>query len=408
MIPTMLLNEIAAKAESLDLDHAEYQRYGRHLTLPQVGPQGQKRLKASRVLLVGAGGLGSPLALYLAAAGVGTLGLVDDDEVDASNLQRQVLYGHSDVGRPKLEAAAERLRDVNPHVNLELHQERLNADNAQELVAAYDLVADGTDNFPTRYLVNDACVLVGRPNVWGAILRFEGQLSVFWAEHGPCYRCLFPEPPPPGLVPSCAEGGVLGVLPGIIGSLQANEVIKLLLGEGEPMIGRLLLFDALKLRFRELKLRRSPECPICSDEPRITSLVAYSDACETTEDSTKETDQPAEVDMSDENQMPHEITVEQLKSWLDEERELTIVDVREPHEHQIGMIDGAVEMPMGQIVERWQELPTDRPCVVVCHHGPRAIRTVGYLRQQGLSQATNLGGGMDAWSLRIDPAVPRY
>ncbi len=393
---------IAERLAATELTHDEIRRYGRHLTLPQVGIEGQKRLKSSRVLLVGAGGLGSPLGLYLAAAGVGTLGLVDDDRVDESNLQRQVLYGTSDLGRPKVEAAAERLRDVNPFIVLERHGERLTAANAGELVEGYDVVVDGSDNFPTRYLVNDACVLAGKPNVWGAILRFEGQLSVFWSERGPCYRCLFPQPPPPGMVPSCAEGGVLGVLPGIVGSLQANETLKLLLGCGESMIGRLLLFDALRLSFREMKLKKSRDCPICSAEPTLTTLVEYS-TCETAAAGHEEEDA-----VSGDGEIPFEIQVEDLKAWLDEGREVSMLDVREPYEYEICHIQGSRLLPMGEIAERWSELPDDQPVVALCHHGPRSGRVVAFLRHQGLNQATNLAGGIDAWSLRIDPSVPRY
>jgi len=396
------MTDIEERLATTELSHEEIRRYGRHLTLPQVGLEGQKRLKASRVLLVGAGGLGSPLGLYLAAAGVGTLGLVDDDRVDETNLQRQVLYGTSDLGRPKVEAAAERLRDVNPFIEIETHRERLTAANARELVRRYDVVVDGSDNFPTRYLVNDACVLEGKPNVWGAILRFEGQLSVFWGERGPCYRCLFPEPPPPGMVPSCAEGGVLGVLPGIIGSLQANETLKLLIERGEPMIGRLLLFDALSLKIREMKLKKNRDCPICGPNPTQTTLVEYS-TCPPTVAGPEEKD-----DVGGNGEIPFEIQVEDLKAWLDEGREVTILDVREPYEHEICHLEGSRLLPMDDVAERWDELPGDRPIVALCHHGPRSGRVVAFLRSQGLTQATNLAGGIDAWSLRIDSSVPRY
>jgi adenylyltransferase/sulfurtransferase len=384
------------------LDAGEIRRYGRHLTLPEVGVAGQERLKAARVLLVGAGGLGSPLGLYLAAAGVGTLGLVDDDRVEESNLHRQVLYGQSDLGRRKVDAAAERLRDVNPHVRLELHGERLDAGNALELVRGYDVVADGSDNFPTRYLVNDACVMAGKPVVWGAIQGFEGQLSVFWAARGPCYRCLFPEPPPPGLVPSCAEGGVIGVLPGVIGTLQANEVIKLVAGIGEPMIGRLLVFDALRVRFRELRLAKSADCPICGEAPTLTALAAYENVCQAEENMPETpTSRPVE-------DVPFDVEVQDLKTWLDEGRAVDLIDVREPHEHEICRIEGAKLIPLGDLPNRLAELDRAALIVVHCHHGPRSSHAVGFLRRQGFGKAANLAGGIEAWSLEIDPTVPRY
>ena len=407
----MSLEDLAAEAAGLALDPAEIRRYGRHLTLPEFGVEGQKRLKASRVLLVGAGGLGSPLGLYLAAAGVGTLGLLDFDRVDESNLQRQVLYGHSDIGRPKTEAALERLRGINPLISLVAHPVRLDAGNAMDLIADYDLVVDGSDNFPTRYLVNDACVLSGKPNVWGAISRFEGQIAVFWGDRGACYRCLFPEPPPPGLVPSCAEGGVLGVLPGIVGSLQANEVIKLIAGIGEPLIGRLIVFDALRMRFREIRLEKSDECAICGPRPTIRKLVEYDGAPCT---AASEVPGEAAQDPGKENPMaspedpPFEIDVEQLEIWLDGGLDLELVDVREPHEYEICRIEGARLIPMRQIPEKLEQLDRQALTVVHCHHGPRSAQVVAYLRQQGFERVTNLAGGIDAWSLRIDPAVPRY
>lgn len=390
----------------MTLDTSEIRRYGRHLTLPEVGLEGQRRLKAARVLLVGAGGLGSPLGLYLAAVGIGTLGLVDDDVVDLSNLQRQVLYGQSDLGRPKIEAAAERLRDVNPHVHLEPHATRLDVSNVRRLVESYDVIVDGSDNFPTRYLVNDACVLVGKPDVWGAIQRFEGQLSVFWSERGPCYRCLFPEPPPPGLVPSCAEGGVLGILPGIIGSMQANEAVKLILGIGETMVGRLLVFDALRCRFREVSVPKSPSCPICGAEPRITELIPYDDSCPTP--SAPKTEHPEETMSDTQEEIPFDISVQDLKTWRDEGRELTLVDVREPHEHEICHIEGSTLISMNTLPERMGELDKDALIVVHCHHGPRSSHAVAYLRQNGFAKAANLTGGINAWSAQIDPSVPRY
>ena len=406
----MLFDNIAQAAADLELDPAEVRRYGRHLTLPEFGIEGQKRLKAARVLLIGAGGLGSPLGLYLAAAGIGTLGLVDADRVDASNLQRQVLYGNSDVGRPKIAAAIERLREINPLITLTPHETRLDADNALDLIANYDVVVDGSDNFPTRYLINDACVLAGKPDVWGAISRFEGQVAVFWGRHGACYRCLFPEPPPPGLVPSCADGGVLGVLPGIVGALQANEVIKLVAGIGESLIGRLVLFDALRMRFRELRLKKSEDCPVCGDRPTIRRLIAYDDSplgvCTTAEEITANSNE--DNTMTNAEAPPFEINVSQLKSWLDEGRELHLLDIREEEEHMICTIEGALLLPMSQLTSRLEEIDKEVLTVIHCHHGPRSSQVVMYLRQQGYEHTTSLAGGIDAWSLEIDPTVPRY
>ena len=409
----MSLEDVASKAREIALDPAEIRRYGRHLTLAEFGVSGQRRLKASRVLLVGAGGLGSPLGLYLAAAGVGTLGLVDFDRVDESNLQRQVLYGQSDVGRPKIEAALERLAEVNPLIKLEPHPIRLKAANARALVEAYDVVVDGSDNFATRYLVNDACVLAGKPDVWGAISRFEGQVAVFWGDRGPCYRCLFPEPPPAGLIPSCAEGGVLGVLPGIVGSLQANEVIKLIAGLGEPLIGRFVTFDALRMRFRELSIEKSAECPICGADPAIRELVEIDQAPCDARDAPlagprADHDETRSNDMTDSQELPFEIDVEQLKDWLDEGVDVHILDIREPHEHQICAIDGSRLLPMRQIPESLDQLDRETLTVVHCHHGPRSAQVVAYLRQQGFGRVTNLAGGINAWSLRIDSSVARY
>ncbi len=408
----MSIEDIASDAERIDLDPAEIRRYGRHLTLPELGTSGQLRLKASRVLLIGTGGLGSPLGLYLAAAGVGTLGLVDFDRVDESNLQRQVLYGQSDVGRPKVEVAVERLREINPLIELEAHSKRLGADNAMDLIDGYDVVVDGSDNFSTRYLINDVCVLAGKPNVWGAISRFEGQVSIFWGRRGPCYRCLFPEPPPPGLVPSCAEGGVLGVLPGIVGCCQANEVIKLIAGIGEPLIGRFVIFDALRMRLRELSIEKNAECPICGPDPTIRELAEIDQAPCSLEKRCAE-ERPGdgrEGVRSSANPMapPFEIDVEQLESWLDEGLVFPIVDVREPHEHAICRIEGSRLVPVRQIPQSIDELDQEALTVVYCHHGPRSAQVVAHLRQQGFVRATNLGGGIDAWSLRIDPTVPRY
>jgi adenylyltransferase/sulfurtransferase len=403
------------------LEIAEIRRYGRHLILPEVGMEGQQKLKAARVLLVGAGGLGSPLGLYLAAAGVGTLGLIDFDTVDETNLQRQVLYATSDVGRPKLEAAADRLQGINPQLNLELHPTRLDAGNALELFERYDLVADGSDNFPTRYLVNDACVLTGTPNVYGSIFRFEGQVSVFGAPDGPCYRCLFAEPPPPGMVPSCAEGGVLGVLPGIIGSLQANEVLKWILGIGEPLVGRLVLFDALRMRFRELKLGKNPSCPVCSERPTQTGLVNYEQLCGIEKPSGIkkpsgiEEDRPMEATPKPTAPTAAEgaddgwnVSPRQLKAKLAEGRDLVVLDVRNPPELAICRIDGSVVIPLPELQGRIDELDPTRETVVHCHSGVRSMQATQWLRSQGFENVRNLRGGIDAWSVEVDPSVPRY
>ena len=372
----------------LALTPAELRRYGRHLVLPELGREGQERLKAGRVLLVGAGGLGSPAALYLAAAGVGTLGLVEFDAVDESNLQRQILYGASDVGRPKLEVAVERLAEINPLVRAVPHAGRLDLDNALELVSAYDLVLDGSDNFPTRYLVNDACVLAGRPNVWGAVFRFEGQASVFAAPSGPCYRCLFAEPPPPGLVPSCAEAGVLGVLPGIVGSLQASQAIQWLAGIGEPLVGRLLVFDALATRFREVRIPKSPDCPICSEHPTQTALVRYDDVC-ATDDGEAELE-PAE-----------------LARRLAAGEPLEIVDVRMAHEVELAPFPGARWIPLDELDRRIEEIPRNRTVVTLCHVGQRSAVAADLLRRRGWPRVLNLAGGLDAWGRQVDPALPR-
>ena len=389
------------------LSPAEHLRYGRHLVIPEVGPEGQRKLKAARVLLVGAGGLGSPLALYLAAAGVGRLGVVDFDRVEASNLQRQLLFGEADLGRDKVAAAAERLRAVNPHVEVEQHATRLTAENTLELLRPYDVIADGSDNFATRYLVNDACVLLGKPDVWGAVQRFEGQLAVFWAARGPCYRCLFPEPPPPGAVPSCAEAGVLGVLPGIVGALQASEVLKLLLGIGEPAVGRLVVFDALRLRFRELQVRKSPACPICSAEPTQRGLVEYHELCG--EGATKREERVMAEGTSFESAWEGlEVEAADLQRWRLEGRDLQLLDVRQPVEHSIAAISGATLIPMPELPARLGELDRARPVVVHCHHGPRSLHATQWLRGQGFPRVLSLAGGIDAWSREVDPGVPRY
>jgi adenylyltransferase/sulfurtransferase len=372
-------------------------RYGRHLILPEVGLQGQRRLKASSVLLVGAGGLGSPLALYLAAAGVGRLGIVDHDVVDESNLQRQVLHGTASIGKSKLESAKARLADLNPGVQVDPYETRLTSENALAILAPYDVVVDGTDNFPTRYLVNDACVLLGKPNVYGSIFRFEGQASVFDARVGPCYRCLYPDPPPPGLVPSCAEGGVLGVLPGVIGVIQGIEALKLLLGIGETLVGRLLLFDALEMRFRELKLRKDPSCPLCGEHPTITGLIDYEAFCGLTP-----------VEQAREAAEAWEVTAPELRRRLERGDDLALIDVREPHEVEIARLPGAEVIPLGSLPERMGELDSSRDLVLFCHHGVRSMRALETLHRAGFRKLRSLQGGIDAWSREVDPAVPRY
>jgi len=376
------------------LTEREIRRYDRHLIIPEVGVRGQNRLKEARVLVVGAGGLGSPVSMYLAAVGVGKLGLVEFDEVDESNLQRQILYGESDIGKPKLEVALGRLREINPLIELVPHAERIDSSNAMALLEGYDIVVDGSDNFPTRYLVNDACVLAGKPDVYGSIFRFEGQSSVFWGARGPCYRCLFPAPPPPGLVPSCAEGGVLGILPAIIGSLQANEVVKLILEVGEPLIGRLVLFDALQTRFREVRLKKNPECPVCSENPTLTELIDYERFCGLAPD-----EPPTET---------VNVTPEKLESWLQEGRELQLLDVRTPAEHQTCRLDDSLLIPVQVLPRRFEELDRDAEIVVYCHHGHRSAHAVDFLRRMGFGNTFNLAGGIDAWSKRVDPSVPLY
>jgi sulfur-carrier protein adenylyltransferase/sulfurtransferase len=376
------------------LSHAEILRYSRHLLLPEVGMAGQRKLKAARVLTIGAGGLGSPLSLYLAAAGVGTIGIVDFDVVDLTNLQRQIVHGTSSLGRPKLESAESRLTDVNPNVRIEKHGARLTSENALDIIREYDIVVDGTDNFPTRYLVNDACVLLGKPNVYGSIFRFEGQASVFYAKEGPCYRCLYSEPPPPGLVPSCAEGGVLGVLPGIIGSIQALETIKWIIGAGDSLVGRLLLFDALKLRFRELQLRKDPACPICGTQPTIRELIDYEAFCGIGSE-------PAYAGP--------EISAEELRAEMDQKgSDLVLIDVREPHEWDIAHIEGARLIPLGQLPERLGELDGHAEIVTHCHHGVRSMKALALLKGAGFARVRSLAGGIDAWADRIEVGMPRY
>jgi molybdopterin/thiamine biosynthesis adenylyltransferase/rhodanese-related sulfurtransferase len=377
------------------LTNQELLRYSRHLILPEVGVEGQLKLKRAKVLCVGAGGLGSPLTLYLAAAGVGTLGIVDFDIVDFSNLQRQVIHGTSDVGRKKLDSAEDTLRQINPNVEIRKFETRLTSANALQLFRDFDIIADGTDNFPTRYLVNDACVLTGKPNVYGSVFRFEGQASVFATQAGPCYRCLYPEPPPPGLVPSCAEGGVLGILPGLVGVIQATEVLKLILGVGEPLIGRLLLVDALSMRFRELKLRKDPDCPVCGSHPTVTRLIDYNQFC-----GVRGEESPPMTNTT-------EMTVEELKQRLDRGDDLFVLDVREPHEFQIANLGGHL-IPLNDLPNRLGELDRDRETVVHCKLGGRSAKAVDFLRQSGFSRVYNLAGGITAWSDRIDPKVPKY
>ena len=373
-------------------------RYSRHLILPEVGMDGQRRLKAARVLCVGTGGLGSPLALYLAAAGIGTLGLVDFDVVDASNLQRQIIHSTKDIGRKKLDSAEEKLVALNPALNVVKHDTMLSSANALDILKDYDIVADGTDNFPTRYLVNDACVLLGKPNVYGSIFRFEGQASVFATEHGPCYRCLYPEPPPPGLVPSCAEGGVLGILPGLVGVIQATEAIKLILGKGESLIGRLLLVDALNMRFRELKLRKNPECPVCGANPTVTKLIDYQQFCGIVPESKQE--------KALKNGIP-QISVKELKNRIDAGEDVFILDVREPYEYQIANIGGKL-IPQNDVPQRLAEIDRDREIVVQCRSGQRSQRIAEFLQQSGYQKVTNLAGGILAWADEIDPKMQKY
>jgi len=390
--------EVTTVEDEVQLSNEEILRYSRHLIIPEVGLSGQKKLKAARVLMIGAGGLGSPLGLYLAAAGIGKIGIVDFDVVDLTNLQRQVLHSTQDVGRPKLDSARETLNGINPNVELETYEERLSSENALRIFSDYDVIVDGTDNFPTRYLVNDACVLLGKPNVYGSILRFDGQVSVFDAKRGPCYRCLYPAPPPPGLVPSCAEGGVLGVLPGIIGSLQALEVIKLILGEGEPLIGRLVLFDALKFKFRELKLRKNPGCRICGENPTINSLIDYEQFCGIAP-------KPAQTEEVGDNKT--EVTVDELKTKLDRGDDVFILDVREPQEYDIVNIGGYL-IPLSTLPKRFSELDPSKEIVVHCKSGGRSARAVEFLRKNGFKNVKNLVGGINAWAERIDPTLPRY
>jgi sulfur-carrier protein adenylyltransferase/sulfurtransferase len=380
------------------LTNDEVKRYSRHLIMPEVGVDGQRRLKAAKVLCIGAGGLGSPVGMYLAAAGVGTIGIVDFDVVDFSNLQRQILHGTPDVGRSKLASAKDRLHAINPEIEIETYELALSSENAMQLFAPYDIVVDGTDNFPTRYLVNDACVLLGKPNAYGSIFRFEGQASVFATKDGPCYRCLYPEPPPPGLVPSCAEGGVLGVLPGIIGVIQATETVKLIMGIGEPLIGRFLIYDALRMKFRELKLRKDPDCPVCGTHPTVTRLIDYDQFCGI----TPAAPEPAMVNTAT------DITATELKQRLDRGDRLKIVDVREPNEYQINRIAGSVLIPLGDVPRRYAELDPDEEVVVQCKMGGRSAKAADFLRSVGFKRVLNLKGGILDWIDKVDPTQPKY
>jgi sulfur-carrier protein adenylyltransferase/sulfurtransferase len=397
IVPSVAGGSGAAVREAEDLTRDEVQRYSRHLIMPEVGVEGQRKLKAARVLCVGAGGLGAPAAMYLAAAGVGTLGLVDFDVVDASNLHRQIIYGTPDVGKRKLEAARARIAAMNEGVKVVLHELALTSKNALDVLKDYDVILDGTDNFQTRYLVNDACVLLGKPNAYGSIFRFDGQASVFAVKGGPCYRCLYPEPPPPGLVPSCAEGGVLGVLPGVIGIIQATEAIKLILGAGQPLVGRLLLYDALQMRFRELKLRRDPECPICGDHPTIHALIDYDQFCGVVAAHTQPTA----------GGVP-EVTVEELKAKLDRGEDVHVLDVREPNEYQICRIAGSTLIPLGELSNRTAELDRDRELIVHCKMGGRSAKAVALLQERGFTRVRNLTGGILAWIDRVDPSQSKY
>ena len=386
--------------EQAKLTNDEVQRYSRHLIMPEVGVEGQLKLKAGSVLCIGAGGLGSPAALYLAAAGVGRIGIVDFDVVDFSNLQRQVIHGTSDVGRSKLASAKDRLHGLNPLITIDTYETALSSKNALDLFKPYDVILDGTDNFPTRYLTNDACVLLGKPNAYGSIFRFEGQASVFATKNGPCYRCLYPEPPPPGLVPSCAEGGVLGVLPGVIGTIQATEAIKLIMGIGEPLVGRFLIYDALRMKFRELKLKKDPDCPVCGTHPTVTALIDYEQFCGVAP--------AAEPAMTATQDNATEIDVVELKRKMDAKEDFFLLDVREPNEYQIGKIPGSTLIPLGEVPQRYQEVPKDREVVVHCKMGGRSARAAAFLRQQGFTNVKNLKGGILDWSDKVDPSVPKY
>lgn len=382
----------------MDLSNQEITRYSRHLIMPEVGIEGQKKLKNARVLCIGAGGLGSPLALYLAAAGVGTLGILDFDVVDFSNLQRQVIHSEKTVGTPKVESARDRLLELNSDTDIVTYNEMLNSDNAMDIMKDYDVVVDGTDNFATRYLTNDACVFLGIPNVYGSIFRFEGQVSVFDAKRGPCYRCLYPEPPPPGLVPSCAEGGVLGILPGVVGTMQAAEVVKLVIGEGEPLIGRLLFIDVLNMEPRILKLRKDPDCPVCGENPTVTELIDYQEFCGIGRGEEPEEEKPK----------VEEITVEEFSSIKENKADFVLIDVREPHEYEICSLEGSRLIPLGELKDRTDELDPKDDIVVHCHHGGRSMKAATFLVEQGFSKVKNLKGGIDEWAEKYDSEMARY
>ena len=392
----MSLPPLVEPAAELTVD--EVRRYSRHLIIPDVGMTGQKRLKNAKVLCVGAGGLGSPALLYLAAAGVGTLGIVDFDVVNESNLQRQVIHGQSDIGRSKAESARDSIREINPYVNVIVYQERLDSDNAMQIFADYDLIVDGTDNFATRYLVNDACVLLGKPYVWGSIYRFDGQASVFWAEYGPCYRCLYPEPPPPGMVPSCAEGGVLGVLCASIGSIQVNEAIKLIAGIGEPLAGRLMIYDALEMTYRSVKIRKDPECPVCGKNPTVTELIDYEEFCGAVSEEAQEAAAGSTI------------TARQLKDMQDAGENIFLVDVREPNEYEIVSIPGSVLIPKGEFLSgaALERLPQDQRVVLHCKSGARSAECLAIVKNAGFSDAVHVGGGVLSWVATIDPSLPSY
>ena len=396
IVPSIAGGSAGVAAPPVSLSKEEILRYSRHLIMPEVGMDGQLKLKNAKVALIGTGGLGAPLGMYLAAAGVGRIGLVDFDVVDFTNLQRQVIHGTKDVGRKKLDSAAETMLDINPYVEIDRHETALTSENALQILKDYDLVVDGTDNFPTRYLVNDACVLLGKPNVYGSIFRFEGQATVFAYPGGPCYRCLYPEPPPPGLVPSCAEGGVLGILPGVIGLIQATETVKLILGAGEPLVGRLLLYDALAMRFRELKLRRNPECPVCGDHPTIRELIDYQEFCSI----PNQSHEPAPV--------AGDIDPVEVKSKIDRGDSFVLIDVRETHEYQICRIEYAKLIPLGDLPKRVNELDSADEIVAHCKSGVRSAKAVDFLKQAGFKKVRNMKGGILAWSDKVDPSVPKY
>jgi len=401
LVPSIAGGSVSAPPEEATLTKDEILRYSRHLILPEVGMEGQQKLKAAKVLLVGAGGLGAPLGLYLAAAGVGRIGIVDFDVVDFTNLQRQVIHATPDVGKKKLDSAAAKMQAINPALRVDKFEVALSSENALDILKDYDLVVDGTDNFPTRYLVNDACVLLGKPNVYGSIFRFEGQATVFAYEGGPCYRCLYPEPPPPGLVPSCAEGGVLGILPGTIGLIQATETVKLILGIGTTLVGRLLLYDALGMKFRELKLRKNPECPVCGDHPTVTRLIDYHQFCGVPQPSQQVPVQETKVNEG-------EIDVLELKQKLDRGDKFTLIDVREPHEYKICNIPGAKLIPLGEFPQHLGEFSPEDDIVIHCKSGMRSAKACAFLRQNGLTHVRNVVGGILAWSDKVDPSVPKY